>query len=148
RENGTEFVPEATVWERADPARVLAQEPDNPARAFRLTVRAPGGIDVGSRQGPFGSLSRAATPPLADASGSRRERRNAPPAELPESATGPASVGSSGGSAPATGGGTATHRPSGSPRTSEPPAAAVASREATVPAPSPATRPDDATAAA
>lgn len=64
----------ARVWEEADPAQALAREGLNPTRVFRLAATSPGAVDLGARQGPFGSL-----PPPLKAGSNAAERAPAGP---------------------------------------------------------------------
>ncbi len=56
RESGTTVAAQA-IWADADPSQTLAQESENPTRTFRLAPDHPGGLAVGAREGPFGTLA-------------------------------------------------------------------------------------------
>ncbi len=44
------------IWDESKPIQTLAQEPENPTRAFRLAASVRGNAELGVRQGPFGSV--------------------------------------------------------------------------------------------
>ncbi len=60
RETGSVFEAQS-VWEDPDPSQVLVQEPQHPARAFRLAATHAGAADVGARQDPFSKPVPAAS---------------------------------------------------------------------------------------
>ncbi len=82
RETGSTFA-RGRVWDEPDVSQALAQETQNPTRAFRLAPSHPGDPDLGVRQGPgmFGRPRRAAgsssRPSRGATRGPPRNRRTA-----------------------------------------------------------------------
>lgn len=55
RELGSGVRP-APIWETADPLQALSRDRDDPTRAFALDPELAARLDVGAREGPFGSV--------------------------------------------------------------------------------------------
>jgi serine/threonine-protein kinase len=73
RETGSTAT-EARVWDETDPAESLAQESQNPTRAFRLSRSSSTPPGVGVRQGPFGAPATTVTVASNTAGAPRLER--------------------------------------------------------------------------
>ena len=76
------------IWDEPEPIQTLAQEPENPTRAFRLAASVRGNTELGVRQGPFGSVA----PAVRVASSAKPSPRASKPSPEPVAAPAPAVV--------------------------------------------------------